>query len=302
VALGIGDDGAVINPEPDTQLVVATDTLVESVHFPADASAQQIATRALCVNLSDMAAMGAKPKWFTLALTIPPDKANAQWLGEFSRGLAEVAAEFDIALIGGDTTAGPLTISITLMAEVPVGKALKRAGAKVGDAVYVTGDLGDGAAALALITGNANTKGDSEYLLERFYRPRPMVEAGIALRDIASACIDISDGLIADLGHICKASGVSAQIYTENLPIHPDVVEMSSQHCVSWALAGGDDYQLCFTVPPSRQEKISHFVRQGELKATLVGHIEPNSESRELVVVDGQSAAKQNRGFDHFGQ
>lgn len=302
MALGIGDDGAVINPEPDTQLVVATDTLVESVHFPADASAQQIATRALCVNLSDMAAMGAKPKWFTLALTIPPDKANAQWLGEFSRGLAEVAAEFDIALIGGDTTAGPLTISITLMAEVPVGKALKRAGAKVGDAVYVTGDLGDGAAALALITGNANTKGDSEYLLERFYRPRPMVEAGIALRDIASACIDISDGLIADLGHICKASGVSAQIYTENLPIHPDVVEMSSQHCVSWALAGGDDYQLCFTVPPSRQEKISHFVRQGELKATLVGHIEPNSESRELVVVDGQSAAKQNRGFDHFGQ
>lgn len=302
MALGIGDDGAVINPEPDTQLVVATDTLVESVHFPADASAQQIATRALCVNLSDMAAMGAKPKWFTLALTIPPDKANAQWLGEFSRGLAEVAAEFDIALIGGDTTAGPLTISITLMAEVPVGKALKRAGAKVGDAVYVTGDLGDGAAALALITGNANTKGDSEYLLERFYRPRPMVEAGIALRDIASACIDISDGLIADLGHICKASGVSAQIYTENLPIHPDVVEMSSQHCVSWALAGGDDYQLCFTVPPSRQKKISHFVRQGELKATLVGHIEPNSESRELVVVDGQSAAKQNRGFDHFGQ
>jgi thiamine-monophosphate kinase len=188
------------------------------------------------------------------------------------------------------------------MAEVPVGKALKRAGAKVGDAVYVTGDLGDGAAALALITGNANTKGDSEYLLERFYRPRPMVEAGIALRDIASACIDISDGLIADLGHICKASGVSAQIYTENLPIHPDVVEMSSQHCVSWALAGGDDYQLCFTVPPSRQKKISHFVRQGELKATLVGHLEPNSESRELVVVDGQSAAKQNRGFDHFGQ
>ena len=302
MALGIGDDGAVIDPDPAMQLVVATDTLVESVHFPADASAEQIATRALCVNLSDMAAMGARPKWFTLALTIPSDKANAQWLGDFSRGLAEVAAEFDIALVGGDTTAGPLTISITLMAEVPTGKALKRSGAKVGDGIYVTGHLGDGAAALALITDNTDIKDVSGYLLERFYRPRPMVEEGIALRDVASACIDISDGLIADLEHICKASGVSAKLYTENLPIHPDTAEMSSQHCVSWALSGGDDYQLCFTVPPSQKKKIDHFVRLGELKATLVGNIEPDKESRELVTVDGQSATKKNRGYDHFGQ
>ena len=199
VALGIGDDAALIDMTPGQQLVVATDTLVEGVHFPLSATAEQIATRALCVNLSDIAAMGAKPKWFTLALTIPRETVSSDWLKGFSRGLAAVAKEYDLALVGGDTTAGPLTISITLLAEVPVDGALLRSGAAIGDSIYVTGTLGDGAAALAAITDISGDRRISNRLLNRFYCPQPQVQVGIKLRGLASACIDISDGLVADL-------------------------------------------------------------------------------------------------------
>ncbi|MDA8735520.1 thiamine-phosphate kinase, partial [Porticoccaceae bacterium] len=254
VALGIGDDAALLNTSADHQLVVATDTIVESVHFPPQATAEQIATRALCVNLSDMAAMGAKPRWFTLALTLPSAKANAQWLEGFSRGLAAVAGQYDIALIGGDTTAGPMTISLTLLAEVPSSDALQRSGAKAGDALYVTGTLGDGAAALEMINSRDSTY--SERLLTRFYQPKPQVDAGIKLRTIASACIDISDGLIADLGHLCQASGVRSNIQTDLLPIHRELHQLWPQRALEWALSGGDDYQLCFAVPQPYQQTV----------------------------------------------
>ena len=227
MALGIGDDAALLNMPADQQLVVATDTLVESVHFPPQASAEHIATRALCVNLSDMAAMGARPRWFTLALTLPATMASTQWLESFSRGLATVAEQYDIALVGGDTTAGPLTISLTLLAEVPVAQSLRRDGAKPGDTLYVTGTLGDGAAALEII--NRGDLAHSERLLTRFYQPQPQIEAGIRLRNVASACIDISDGLIADLGHICKASGVRSDIQTKLLPIHQQLHQLWPQ-------------------------------------------------------------------------
>jgi thiamine-monophosphate kinase len=300
VALGIGDDAALLNMPADQQLVVATDTLVESVHFPPQASAEHIATRALCVNLSDMAAMGARPRWFTLALTLPATMASTQWLESFSRGLATVAEQYDIALVGGDTTAGPLTISLTLLAEVPVAQSLRRDGAKPGDTLYVTGTLGDGAAALEIIS-----RGDlahSERLLTRFYQPQPQIEAGIRLRNVASACIDISDGLIADLGHICKASGVRSDIQTKLLPIHQELHQLWPQQAVDWALSGGDDYQLCFTVPQSRCEIVNQWIDAGDFDATMVGQILAPDNSKNLVIVDGSASADIKRGFDHFSQ
>ena len=300
MALGIGDDAALLNMPADQQLVVATDTLVESVHFPPQASAEHIATRALCVNLSDMAAMGARPRWFTLALTLPATMASTQWLESFSRGLATVAEQYDIALVGGDTTAGPLTISLTLLAEVPVAQSLRRDGAKPGDTLYVTGTLGDGAAALEIIS-----RGDlahSERLLTRFYQPQPQIEAGIRLRNVASACIDISDGLIADLGHICKASGVRSDIQTKLLPIHQELHQLWPQQAVDWALSGGDDYQLCFTVPQSRCAIVNQWIDAGEFDATMVGQILAPDNSKNLVIVDGSASADIKRGFDHFSQ
>jgi len=298
VALGIGDDAALLNRSADQQLVVATDTLVESVHFPPEATAEQIATRALCVNLSDMAAMGATPRWFTLALTLPKSLANADWLSGFSRGLASVAKQFNIALIGGDTTAGPLCISLTLLAEVPGGQALQRSGAKAGDKLYVTGTLGDGAAALKTLKNRG--KSGSERLLTRFYRPQPQIEAGIKLRNIASACIDISDGLIADLGHICKASDVRCHIQSELLPIHSEVRALGPEQARGWALSGGDDYQLCFSVPPAHQSKLDQLIESGELVATPVGQILAPNNNYKLVTIDDCSAEPIEGGFDHF--
>lgn len=300
MTLGIGDDAALLNMPADQQLVVATDTLVESVHFPPQASAEHIATRALCVNLSDMAAMGARPRWFTLALTLPATMASTQWLESFSRGLATVAEQYDIALVGGDTTAGPLTISLTLLAEVPVAQSLRRDGAKPGDTLYVTGTLGDGAAALEII--NRGDLAHSERLLTRFYQPQPQIEAGIRLRNVASACIDISDGLIADLGHICKASGVRSDIQTKLLPIHQELHQLWPQQAVDWALSGGDDYQLCFTVPQSRCEIVNQWIDAGEFDATMVGQILAPDNSKNLVIVDGSASADIKRGFDHFSQ
>ena len=300
MALGIGDDAALLNMPADQQLVVATDTLVESVHFPPQASAEHIATRALCVNLSDMAAMGARPRWFTLALTLPATMASTQWLESFSRGLATVAEQYDIALVGGDTTAGPLTISLTLLAEVPVAQSLRRDGAKPGDTLYVTGTLGDGAAALEII--NRGDLAHSERLLTRFYQPQPQIEAGIRLRNVASACIDISDGLIADLGHICKASGVRSDIQTKLLPIHQQLHQLWPQQAVDWALSGGDDYQLCFTVPQSRCEIVNQWIDAGEFDATMVGQILAPDNSKNLVIVDGSASTDIKRGFDHFSQ
>jgi thiamine-monophosphate kinase len=295
VALGIGDDAALLSPNPNTQLVVATDTLVESVHFPAHASAEQIASRALCVNLSDMAAMGAIPRWFTLALTLPI--ADAEWLLGFSRGLAEVANQFGIALIGGDTTSGPLTVSLTVLGEAPIGGALQRSGAGPGDGIYVTGTLGDGAAGLAVLEDLA--KRGNERLLTRFYRPEPQVQAGKKLQGLASACIDISDGLVADLGHICKSSGVSANLWSEHLPIHPELVQRFPEQALSWALSGGDDYQLCFTVAEDDVGMIDKLIAQGVLDATMIGQIQAVTDSGCQVLVDDKRVALK-RGFDHF--
>ena len=304
MALGIGDDAALLNVTPGQQLVMASDTLVAGVHFPETASGLQVATRALCVNLSDMAAMGANPRWFTLALTLPRDKANAEWLADFSAGLGDIARQHDVALVGGDTTSGPLTLTLTLVGEVPAGEALTRSGAGPGDSVFVTGSLGDGAASLEAITNNKSLHIDSDRLLQRFYSPEPQIQAGLKLRSIASACIDISDGLMADLGHICKASGVTAVIQTEHLPIAAEILELSPLDALEWALCGGDDYQLCFTVAADQLAKVEALIELGELDARRIGTINPGDQSINAVsVIDKNNTLLTvvKPGYNHFG-
>ena len=307
--MGIGDDAALINPSNNQQLVVATDTLVEGVHFPVDATAKQIGTRALCVNLSDMAAMGAQPRWFTLALTLPEEKANSDWLAGFSAGIAEIAEQFDIALVGGDTTSGPLTVSLTLLGEVPAAESLQRSGAKVGDTVFVTGNLGDGAAGLNALSIISDCCIDSDRLLQNFYTPLPQVRTGIKLRGIASACIDISDGLVADLGHICQASAVAATIYTQQLPIAADVRTLAPNDCIDWALFGGDDYQLCFTVSADKLVAVEQMIDSGDLVASKIGIIDiateaPKASGNLVTVLDSNNSPVEinKQGYDHFGK
>ena len=249
VALGVGDDCALLEPPPGQQLALSVDTLVADVHFPAGGDPSAIAQRALRVNLSDLAAMGATPLAFTLALTLPA--AEATWLEAFSAGLRDAADEFGIALVGGDTTRGPTAvITLQVLGLVPQGQALVRAGARPGDAVLVSGTLGDARAALAVLDLQpAQLDADRRHWLERYHRPSPRLALGAALRGLASAAIDVSDGLAADLGHILARSGVGASIDPARLPLskalqaHPDARE--------FALRGGDDYELCFAAPPS---------------------------------------------------
>jgi thiamine-monophosphate kinase len=298
VAVGIGDDAAIINPTKDHQIAVATDTLVASVHFPEDASAEDIATRALCVNLSDMAAMGAVPKWFTLALSIPKQLVSSAWLKGFSQGLAKVADQYNVSLIGGDTTAGPLTVSITVLGDIPIGQGLCRNGANPGDIIYVSGTLGDGAAALHQLTNKEIPHNNR--LTERFYQPQPQIDLGLGLRKYASACIDISDGLLADLGHISKASGVSALINSQSLPIHTDLKQQYSKQIAEWALSGGDDYQLCFTVPVAQQKEFEHWARNNNFIVTAIGNTLALDHNQNYVKVDNQTPSNSAGGYSHF--
>lgn len=274
------------------------DTLVADVHFPADAAPELIAERALRVNLSDLAAMGATPLWFTLGLTLPI--SDPVWLEHFSRGLFAVADEFGCTLVGGDTTRGPLSLTLQVHGAVDADLALRRSGAQVGDLVCVTGTLGDGAAALAAMQDRLWVGGDaSAYLQERFYRPRPQLLEGQLLLGIASAALDISDGLIADLGHICQRSGVGAAIDLERLPLSSAVkANVDNAKATAWALAGGDDYQLCFTVPQAKLAALQLLIDSGQLEATVVGEVLAGSG-----VICRQQGVEVNMaatGYNHF--
>lgn len=297
VALGIGDDCALLDIPAGHSLAVTVDTLIEGVHFPAGADAELLAQRALRVNLSDLAAMGAEPLWFTLALSLP--EADAQWLDTFSRGLFDAAREYGCTLVGGDTTRGPLTISIQMLGAVDGAKALTRSGAKPGDQVYVTGQLGDGAAALAQLRGDAHAQPiHANYLRERYYRPEPRLKEGRLLGGLATAAIDISDGLLADLGHICQRSGVGATVQLDRLPLSAAVRELDTDHDkLAWALTGGDDYQLCFTVPTTCSE-LTAMIKTGTLDATAIGVIEETPGIRCLR--EGQMVSFQQTGYRHF--
>jgi len=297
VILGIGDDAALCTVPPRMHLVTSVDTVVSGVHFPNDTSAFEIGYKALAVNLSDLAAMGASPRWMTLALTCPHFEPT--WLAEFTQGLLTLATQHQVSLIGGDTTAGYLTVTIQVAGVVPAGLALLRSGAQVGDAIYVTGTLGD--AGLGLLAGVQHKLylpiEAQQFVKNRLNRPTPRVSEGLALRGIAHSAIDISDGLAADLGHILTASGVGASLVVENLPLSPVLRQyVSQQHAAMLALTAGDDYELCFTVPPAREHLLPHALPSGNY--TKIGMIEAVLGLRCLLA--GQPFVLNKTGYEHF--
>lgn len=302
VRIGIGDDAAVLAVPAGQELAVAIDTLVEGVHFPRGTAAADIGWKALAVNLSDLAAMGASPAWALLALTMP--SADTAFVEGFAEGFARLAQPQRLALVGGDTTRGPLTISVAVHGFVPPGQALTRAGARAGDAVLVTGTLGDAAAGLHAVQhpprDDDNRAGLRAFLSERLNRPTPRLAAGAALRGQATACIDISDGLIADLGHICTASGVGAEIEAAWLPRSSALLELYDETtALHFALSGGDDYELCFTAPAARVAELQAGLARLGCGATKIGRI-VEGEGVRVRAADGSWLATDRPGWEHF--
>ncbi|WP_054112751.1 thiamine-phosphate kinase [Marinagarivorans algicola] len=298
VALGIGDDCALLIPPAGKQLAVSMDTLVEGTHFPKGAPAKRIATRALATALSDLAAMGAEPLWFTLGLTLP--NANQQWVGDFCDGLLEFADTHQCTLVGGDITRGPLTITVQVHGSITPGQALCRSGAQPDDIIYVTGSLGDGAAALAVLQQNITVrKAAQDYLVDRFYKPTPRIKEGRLLSTIAHAGIDISDGLYADLSHICQASGVGALIDVNRIPLSPYWGnKVSRDKALAWAISGGDDYELCVTVPRTQVATLETWIKSDRINATAIGKI---THKPEIYMVNkGKTMAFDIEGYKHF--
>jgi thiamine-monophosphate kinase len=299
VVLGIGDDAAVLDMPAGQQLVAALDTLVEGRHFPAGCAPRSIGHRALAVNLSDLAAMGADPAWCLLALTLPA--AEESFLEAFATGLCELAQQHGVALIGGDTTGGPLSVSLQALGFVPPGQALRRDGAAPGDLLYVSGTPGDAAAGLALLqqTSSASAQAHHQYLLQRFLYPEPRVELGRALRGFASACIDVSDGLAADAHKLAAASGCGALIDAAQLPRSDALIGvMGAERAMTLALTGGDDYELCFTVPAARRAQLESRLTNVKCRVTCIGSIGTQSGLR--VTHHGADFPCDTQGYDHF--
>lgn len=296
VALGIGDDAALLTVPAGQELAVTTDSLLPGVHFPADLDAAAVGHRALAVNLSDLAAMGAEPAWALLALTLP--EVDATWLEGFSRGFFALAKKHQVALVGGNIARGPLNITITAQGLVPKGQALTRKGAQAGDLIFVTGHPGDAAAGLRLLQSGKADMQDS--CVGRFAYPEPRVEAGMALRGLASACIDISDGLLADLGHVLDASGMGATILSARLPLSKRLLELQGREAAQQlALTGGDDYELLFTAAPEQQRGIEEKLKGVDCPVTCIGGIEAKSGLRCLEA-SGHGLKVTEPGFKHF--
>ncbi|GGI92867.1 thiamine-phosphate kinase [Legionella impletisoli] len=272
VVFGIGDDAACLTVPKDMQLIVTTDTLVADCHFLSSWDAFDIAYKAVMVNVSDIAAMGAEPSWLSLSLTLP--ESDEVWLSRFSKGLNEAMQPYNIALIGGDTTKGPLSITITLHGLVPASKAVRRDGAKPGDKIYVTGLLGASALAVDFLEKKNVNALHKETVMDRLLRPTPRVDMGKVLRRFASAAIDISDGLSADLNHICESSQVGACLNLKNIPVHPMVLAYQGEEAIEFALQGGDDYELCYTVSPMLEHEMLQMLLLEGLNAHLIGNIE----------------------------
>src|SRR5450830_530925 len=282
-ALGIGDDCALLTPAPGMQLAVSTDMLVEGRHFFPDADPYALGHKSLAVNLSDLAAMGAQPIAFTLALALP--QARADWLEPFSQGLLQLADQYGCELIGGDTTKGPLTISITVFGEIPFTQALRRDAAKVGDDIWISGTLGDARLALAAYRHELTLTTEAHHTAaQRMHRPTPRVALGMALRGIARAAIDISDGLSGDLGHILARSQVGACLDVDALPPGAILQQQDLTLRRQFTLAGGDDYELCFTAPESRRAQVLAAAEQAGIDVSRVGVIDATPGLR---LVDG---------------
>ncbi len=298
-SLGIGDDAALISMGAGMQLAISSDMLVAGTHFFHDAAPYDVGWKALAVNISDMAAMGAQAKWATLAIALP--EVNEAWLREFSRGFFACSAEFNIDLIGGDTTRGPLNISVTIMGEVPTGQAIKRCGAQVGDDIWVSGRLGSAALGLAHLQGKTHVPEDTlPACLNTLHTPTPRAALGLALRSIATSCIDVSDGLLADLGHILKASHCGATLDLEKIPcIEYFKNDLDNAETQQMLLAGGDDYELCFTAPKSKCEEINLLSKQLNLVITCIASTRTDIGLQAYYKKNQITLLKQ--GFDHFG-
>ena len=298
-SLGIGDDAALISMGADMQLAISSDMLVMDTHFFANAAPYDVGWKALAVNVSDMAAMGAQAKWATLAIALP--EVNEAWLSKFSRGFFACADTFNIDLIGGDTTRGPLNISVTIMGEVPTGQAIKRSGAQVGDDIWVSGQLGSAALGLAHLQGKTHVPEDTlPACLNTLHTPAPRAALGLALRSIATSCIDVSDGLLADLGHILKASHCGATLDLEKIPcIEYFKNDLDNAETQQMLLAGGDDYELCFTAPKSKCEEINLLSKQLNLAITCIASTRTDIGLQAYYKKNQITLLKQ--GFDHFG-
>ena len=304
--LGVGDDCALLSVTPGMQLAVSSDMLVEGRHFFADVDPAHLGHKALAVNLSDLAACGARPLAFTLALALP--RVDAPWLQAFADGLLRLADAHQCELVGGDTTQGPLNLCVTVFGEVPTGQALLRSGARVGDDIYVSGTPGEARLALDALRGRlALPPAALQQLRPRLEQPTPRVALGLALRGVASSAIDVSDGLLGDLGHILKASGVGAcvdatvatNLLAASAQQAGSAADFDAQTLMQCALAGGDDYELVFTAPPAQQAAVQAAAQASGTRATRIGRVEP---APGLRVVDGQGqpVAQHFASFDHF--
>jgi thiamine-monophosphate kinase len=298
VVLGVGDDCALLEVPTGRQLAVSIDTLVEGTHFARDADPHALGHKALAVNLSDLAAMGAEPAWATLALTLPA--ADEDWVAAFAAGFLELATQYEVQLVGGDTTRGPRSVTVQVHGFVEPGRALRRDSARPGDLVYVTGTLGDAGLALLAQQGLFVGLGTVAGLRGRLDRPTPRLAEGRALVGVASAAIDVSDGLAADLGHVCTASGVGATLYLDRLPCSAAVRTYVAETC-DWSVpvAAGDDYELCVTVPADRQAEVEALAAGLSAGLHWVGVIERTPGVR-LVLPDGSMLDHAPRGYDHF--
>jgi thiamine-monophosphate kinase len=307
ISLGIGDDCALIKPGADEEVAITSDMLVEGRHFFAGANPELLGRKALAVNLSDLAAMGARPIGFTLAIALPT--VDNTWLEAFSKGLFAMAKEYSCPLIGGDTTAGPLTISITAFGALPKGEAIRRSGAKPGDDIWVSGTVGDARLALAALRHEITLSAeDLQQIEHRMHNPTPRIELGMQLRNIASAALDVSDGLLGDLRHILKQSQVDAEIQLDKLPKSDTLQKQDVQIQNQFAACGGDDYEICFTAPASQRDNVQAISKSIRLPLTIIGKTVPKKDVEVKVYLLNKSGnflsdaetAPFLKSFDHF--
>ncbi|REL34914.1 thiamine-phosphate kinase [Thalassotalea euphylliae] len=298
VHLGIGDDCALVSSGEHHHIAITTDTLVAGVHFFANAEPRAIGHKSLAVSLSDLAAMGAEPSWISLAITLPSVDEN--WVSEFCAGVFELAEYFNVQLIGGDTTSGPLSITVTAQGLLPANKGLSRGGAAVGDWLYVTGELGDAALALKMLQQEVKVAPEyQEVLLAKLHYPKPRVLAGQILKEYASAAIDLSDGLMGDLAHLCQASQVGANIVLDDLPLSAELLaNVDADKARELALAGGDDYELLYTVSEDNKVGMETALRNAGVKFTCIGQL--NKSMKLTTTLDSNVVHVNAKGFEHF--
>ena len=299
VVIGIGDDCAVTTVPENQQLAVTTDTLVAGVHFLQDAPAKSVAYKTVAANLSDLAAMGAEPAWISLSLSLP--EVNEAWLDDFVSGLYELTQYYSVQLIGGDTVKGPMAMTITAQGFIPPGSELTRSGAKPGDWVYVTGTLGDAGAGLDILQNKLEVAGEAkDVLINRHCFPTPRVAVGTAIRRIATSCIDISDGLISDLGHILKASNCGANLNVDRLPLSRALTSaVSEQQAIDYALSAGDDYELIFTVGEEQRGSLETSLASTNVKATCVGQLTGQAGTLSLLKDNEKYTPQSGTGYEH---